>query len=135
MKQNWEKIITLDFPFKLSVQNKEFIAISVKSTYEVYGVLGIEINTTNKSIIERENNNQLKLLASLSSILFERFRIEEMNRLLLISEEQNRIANEIHDSVCQKLFFISCKISSLTRMNNIEYMEDLNYELELVKNP
>jgi NarL family two-component system sensor histidine kinase LiaS len=133
MKQNWEKIITLDFPFKLSVQNKEFIAISVKSTYEVYGVLGIEINTTNKSIIERENNNQLKLLASLSSILFERFRIEEMNRLLLISEEQNRIANEIHDSVCQKLFFISCKISSLTRMNNIEYMEDLNYELELVK--
>lgn len=141
MKQNREKIITFDYPFELSDGKMVFIAVPIKSTYEVYGVLGIEIEKMNKKknkgIIERENINQLKLLASLSSIQFERFKIEEMNRRLLISEEQNRIANEIHDSVCQKLFFISCKISSLTRVssieNNIACMEDFKDELELIK--
>lgn len=95
-------------PQPIFIENKTFIIMSVKSTYSFYGVLGIEvIPNENMNIIYEETLKQIKFLADLSSIVLERFYLEEVNERLLKTEEQNRIANEIHDSILQRLFAMS----------------------------
>lgn len=54
------------------------------------------------------------------------------NSLLLIADEQNRIANEIHDSVSQRLFFISAKLHSLVNTAEINNLVNLKGELRLI---
>lgn len=56
-------------------------------------------------------------------------KINEVNEQLLINEEQNRIANEIHDSVLQRLFSVSCGIFGL--MKNIEKLDESKIKEEL----
>ena len=53
----------------------------------------------------------------------------KINQQLLIVEEQNRIANEIHDSVSQRLFFISSKLHSL--VEGIDNKNSYNVKDEL----
>ena len=48
-----------------------------------------------------------KFISELLSVVLERFNLENIEENLLLMEEQNRIANEMHDSVSQRLFSIS----------------------------
>lgn len=59
--------------------------------------------------------NTLTVLAKLSAIVVERNKSEIFADKLLVVEEQNRIANEIHDTVSQNLFSIVYGIDSLMR--------------------
>ena len=52
---------------------------------------------------------------------------------LLISEEQNRIANEIHDRVLQRLFSISCGIYSINQNGKNLNSEQLSLELDVIR--
>ena len=67
------------------------------------------------------------------SVAFDRFYFEEVNERLLISEEQNRIANEIHDSVLQRLFSMSCGIFSLIKKLNKYSLEEMERELNYIR--
>ena len=56
--------------------------------------------------------------------------LEEVAKDCIISEEQNRIANEIHDTVLQKLFAIACNLYLLSEKQNMlskEAKEELRY--------
>lgn len=133
IKPKLSEIMKCNEPSKYQIENKEFAVISIKSSYEALGVLGIEIEDESSAIVRRENINQIKFLASLSSVMFERLRFEEINKQLLIAEEQNRIANEIHDSVLQRLFYVSCKVQTIIQDKSKKDITEFNNELMLIK--
>ena len=115
-------------------KTKNLIAVNIKSCHEVRGVIGIEVGIRDKGMIEKERVYQIRFLASLSTFIFEKFKIEDMNHKLLIAEEQSRIANEIHDSVSQNLFFISSKLYSISHRYTDGNNTELKNEIDLVNN-
>lgn len=60
-------------------------------------------------------------------------RANKINELLLRAEEQNRIANEIHDSVSQRLFYVSSKLHSLSEKEELNKTSSIKNELRLVQ--
>jgi NarL family two-component system sensor histidine kinase LiaS len=114
-----------------NIAGKDIIMAAIESSNDFYGVLGIEMDGCSGEIIENQNIDQIKMLSSLSAVLFERFKVDEMNRDLLIAEEQHRIANEIHDGVSQRLFYTLCKINNMTR--RAAYDTDLIAELNTIR--
>lgn len=133
IEDSWDLIINSPAPFRLEADNKSYLAASVRSNCIIYGVLGIEIAREQLNTRNIEIADQLKFMAGLSSIVFEKFEMEQVNERLVVAEEQNRIANEIHDSVLQRLFSTSFGIYSLIR--NISNMSnnDLNEELNIIR--
>lgn len=85
----------------------------IKTSYGLCGLLGTVFEGTlcddKKDLIL----NQLYFLAQLCGTVLERFVLEEVENHLLIAQEQNRIANQMHDSVSQRLFSIVCAIHSM----------------------
>ena len=55
-----------------------------------------------------------------------------MKNQMVIIEERNRIANEIHDSVSQRLFGIVCSLHSLQAKSREMTTEELNEELQFL---
>lgn len=133
IEQYSDCIISSNNPERIVLGCRELAMSAIKSSREAYGIIGIELNNNGGGIIEKENISQLKFLASLVSMILERFEIEEMNQLLLIADEQSRIANEIHDRVSQRLFYISCKVHSLIKTGSKKSADEMNCELELVR--
>lgn len=115
--------------FKISIEDYNFNVISVKSTSKSFGLMGFKTDISPSEIIE-EHVNKLKFLSELSAIILERFHLEGITEKLMISEEQNRIANEMHDSVAQELFSISYAvhyiIENWKRMTNPQLEEKLH---------
>ncbi|MCM1990226.1 sensor histidine kinase [Oceanirhabdus seepicola] len=126
----WNSIYNSESPVDIIVADKRFTMVIVRSTYNNYGILGIETTGYKEDIISKQNIDQLVFLAQLSSIVIERSHLEEVNERLLVTEEQNRIADEIHDSILQKLFGMSCGIfaliKNLEKSNINEIKEGLN---------
>lgn len=129
-----EKSIVMDLndilenkiPIEVSVLDSKFAMMPIRTTHKNYGILGCEITNSN-------NAYQLQFLVELISTTFERLYLEGVNERLMISEEQNRIANEIHDSVLQRLFSLSCGIFSLMkRMDNLD-INDIKQELNFIR--
>lgn len=122
----WDTIVDSEIPVKIEIKDKEFIFTCLRCNYKVYGILGMDITGVNdKEVIE-----QLRFLTSLSSITLEKFELEQVNEALLINQEQNRIANEIHDGILQRLFSISCgmfgAIKNLGKINTNQTEAELN---------
>lgn len=114
------------------VNNKEFVLVPIKSDCICYGVLGIEA-MQNKVGNYNETIDELMLLSELSSIAFKGFELEKANERLIVSEEQNRIANEIHDSVLQRLFSISCGIYSICKRLKTTSTDSAKMELNTIR--
>lgn len=121
-----------EIPIEIKWKNKSYLLSSIKSNYEIYGVLGIDISTLNEKDI-KDVSYQLKFLSELASIALERFELEEVNERLLKTEEQNRIANEIHDGVLQRLFSISCGIFAVMKNAKKKPWEDISEELNDIR--
>lgn len=68
-------------------------------------------------------------MTELSAVILERLYLEEITQKLVVAEEQNRIANEMHDSVCQRLFSISYAIHTLvakySKLSDMELRDQL----------
>ncbi|NMA95380.1 MAG: sensor histidine kinase [Clostridiales bacterium] len=116
--------------FKIDLDDYSFNAAVVKSTYRDYGIIGFKTNTYESDIIKDEHMRQLEFISEISAVILERFHLEEVTGRLMIAEEQNRIANEMHDSVAQGLFSISYAAHSLIRnrkkMSNSQLEESLS---------
>ncbi|WP_418790608.1 sensor histidine kinase [Phosphitispora sp. TUW77] len=107
----------------LNLAKSTFHAIPVRTSTKLYGVLGIQLEQQNKNS-EMFLERQLFFLSDLSAIILERFSMEEANDKLMILEERNRIANEIHDSVSQRLFSITYALYKLKNgWDNLEQKE------------
>ncbi|SES86935.1 Histidine kinase [Natronincola peptidivorans] len=116
--KEWNHIISSDTPIEMKINDKTFVFIDIGCNYRTYGILGIDITYQRQESDYKETLEQLKFLASLSANSFEKLELEKINEKLLINEEQNRIANEIHDGILQRLFSISCNI-----FTSIKYLE------------
>ena len=107
-----------------------FILTPIKSNALPYGILGIgPINYEGKDGAYSSYAEQMNFLSKLSAIVLERVELEQVNKGLIINEEQNRIADEIHDSVLQQLFSASCGLFALIKSKKTDKKqleEDLN---------
>lgn len=93
----------------------ELICVPVKTHSECLGLLAaVKLGTFYRT---EEIVQTLAFLADLSAVTIERNMGEVFADRLLIIEEQNRIANEIHDSISQNLFSIVYAVEALTRGN------------------
>jgi NarL family two-component system sensor histidine kinase LiaS len=114
---------------RIKLKNTDLLVAAVKTPVEEFGLFGIEI----KEVMSEEDfafQKQLLLfLVELYIMVFKRFRLTEVNEKLLVAEEQNRIANEIHDSVNQRIYSMVCALYTLKeksrRRNNEELVEIL----------
>lgn len=132
--ESWDLIINSAKPVAIDIDDKRCLMAPIRSSCIVYGVLGIEILRNQLNAYYIDYIEQLKFMSGLGSIVFEKFEMEQVSERLVITEEQNRIANEIHDSVLQRLFSTSFGIYGL--MRNINNMTDngINEELNLIRN-
>lgn len=128
-----EKIMGSAGPVEVILRNRPYLLVIVKSNYLKYGIFGIEVNSKRDSNEYKDNLEQVQFLSTLCSIILEKFELEQVNEGLLISEEQNRIANEIHDSVLQRLFSISCGIYSIKQNCNNLHTEQIYKELDIIR--
>lgn len=109
-------ILKSEIPITINFDNKSFVIMTVKSTYSYYGILGIDTTFYKKEKLIYNNILYIiKFLADLSSIVLENSYLEEVKERSLKTEEQNRIANEIHDSILQRLFALSTSMYLLIR--------------------
>ncbi|MEH7223685.1 ATP-binding protein [Bacillus sp. JJ1566] len=124
----WKDKIRLDNKTDLDVGGYTFKVVRVKSLSRDYGMIGIRIDNIKSDIVEY--GKQLEFVSELSAIILERFHLEEVTERLMIVEEQNRIANEMHDSVSQRLFGISYAAHSV--MKNWENMTAVQIQERLL---
>ena len=119
-----------DYHIVFKINNRSFQAVVVKSSTKIYGVLGIEVENYNTD--SQTFKRQLTFLSDLSSIVLERFAMEEVTGKLMLMEDRNRIANEIHDSVSQQLFSISSALYRLKTNWRSLPEKDIIKQLELL---
>lgn len=97
-----------------------FIGIPIRHTHTTFGILIVSGQITIK---------ELQFIGYVSGMIFKKIDLEIANDKLIVREEQNRIANEIHDSVIQQLFGVSCSLFTMTK--NIRSIEEEQLVKEL----
>jgi|LSQX01.2.fsa_nt_gb signal transduction histidine kinase len=118
---------------KINVDGYNFHASAVKLTPGDWGLIGFEANNDDSEIIKEEHIKQLKFITRLAAIVLERFHLEEVTERLIIAEEQNRIANEMHDNVAQGLFAIIYAINSLIQNRDKMSVSQIQESLHLLQ--
>ncbi len=101
---NWDNYLHSS---KLStdVVRRSYVTIPVQTSSNYYGLLGAEIQN---DFLEKDDLKIFKFISDLCAVILERFELDIVSERLTKAEEQNRIANEMHDNVTQRLFSISC---------------------------
>lgn len=126
--------------FMIQLGENIFEAVLVKSVTRIYGVIGISCAPESEAIQGADSpgpriffGRQLGFLSDLSTIVLERLSSEENNEKLLLLEERNRIAGEIHDSVAQRLFSIKCALHVLCKKWKSLAESETNAQLVLIQ--
>ena len=127
----WQDIQYEKNPFYTIIEEKHYWIKTIKTSAYI-GVQGIQIN----GIEEVENTFLLKrtfeFIAELGEFMLEKLYIDEIMDQLIITEEQNRIANEIHDNVSQKLFSMVYFLHNLQKKSQTISKEELNEEFRFL---
>lgn len=90
-----------------------FVALGRKESMPAFVLNGLSSDDDSQK--SNRSNNIFNLFMKIASIAIKQMEFQEIEEQLLISEEQNRIAGEIHDVVLQRLFAISCKLYVMSR--------------------
>ena len=131
VKEKWEEFKEMNSPIDIYIGNKKYLMSTVKSLHFEYGVIGIE-SVGDSEILYKEDVNQLRLLSVLVSLVLEKINLQQVNNGLIVFQEQNRIANEIHDNVCQRLFSVSCSTYSIKSRIHELSIEEIEKELKII---
>lgn len=111
---NREGVIeTKDMPDTFAIGRFSFRIAKIQSSSRFYGFIGIELPLRISEGLGFENEEPLDSLTEIVALVLERHDLEKLSTKVLIMEEQNRIANEIHDSVSQRLFSLICGLHTL----------------------
>ena len=110
-----------------------YLLVAVKSSSRFYGYIGVELGQSHKLTREFSNSGLLTFLADLTAVVLERSYLENISSKLMIMNEQNRIGNEIHDNVSQRLFSILCGIHALNTNWESMVKDDIASQFELIK--
>jgi NarL family two-component system sensor histidine kinase LiaS len=108
--------------------NNEFFWMKIIRTSIYAGVLGVKVSSlsvVNQTFLLKRT---FEFLAELSEIMLEGIHMDYMMDQMIVIEEQNRIANEIHDSVSQRLFGIVYSLHSLKIKSQSITREELDQE-------
>lgn len=97
-----------------------YLGIPIGYDYDTFGIVVVKGG---------RNIEKLKFIAYVSGMMFKKINIECLNEELIVSNEQNRIANEIHDSTIQQLFGISCNLFTMEK--RVEHIDDKQLIKEL----
>lgn len=120
LKSNLQSINTSEKVINISMDYNTFYAVNLKTDTCDYGFIGFRVDCNEVDLIRKEKIYKLEFIANLIIVILERFQLEEVYDRLILSEEQNRIANEMHDNVVQRLFNITCAIhTTIMNWNNI----------------
>ncbi|MGC7870028.1 sensor histidine kinase [Desulfosporosinus sp. SYSU MS00001] len=119
--------------FELNYRDTSFEVISVRSTARKYGFIGVEIKKGDNLGLDLLKLKLLIFLADLIAVILEREYFERISSKLLILDEQNRISNEIHDNVSQRLFSILCAIHTLNVKRRTMDESDVGKQLQLIE--
>lgn len=130
LKNQCQAVQDSDKPIEIGLDGTKFLAVNVKSTSRSYGMMGIKASAKSES--DRLYLKQLSFLSELMGVVLESQHLKELEDQLLIIGEQNRIANEIHDSVSQRLFSIVCGIAAITKKWDSDNWEILKH-FELIR--
>lgn len=130
MLQKWKVIEDSEKSFEIYIDARKYIFITIRNGYKSFGILGIDLTSCIDKNNEEDILEQLNVVANLSSTVLEKFHLQQVSEGLLINQEQNRIADEIHDSTLQRLFSTSCgiyeTIKKLRKSNVYEIETELN---------
>lgn len=131
IKKEWHQIRRKKEIF-ISVFDDENYCMKIIKTPKNVGVLGVKIS----NIEEVKNSYLLKrtfeFFAELCEMMLDRIHVHQMMEQMIIIEEQNRIANEIHDSVSQRLFGIVYSLHSLRVKSRNISSEELEQEYQFL---
>lgn len=129
--KEWKNICGKRAPFIAMIKNELYWMKVIKTSNNV-GVLGVKVISSGNTEATYLLNRSFEFLAELSEIMLERIYMDQMMEQMLLIEEQNRIANEIHDSVSQRLFGIVCALHSLQVKSCNMTEEELNQEYQFL---
>ena len=118
---------------EICIAKYSYLAVPIQTQCSPSGLIAIQWKENLELNNKEQNIKLLEFLSGLSAVTLERFYLEDMQDNLLVMEEQNRIANEIHDSVSQRLFSITYAIhgilarwSDLSNDNLKDYLIEIN---------
>ena len=131
LKKEWHNISENKESF-IGTINGEHFWMNIIRTSKNVGVLGIKVISFSEVRNTFLLNRTFEFIAELSKIMLERIYMDQMMDQLIIIEEQNRIANEIHDSVSQKLFGIVYSLHSLQIKSENITKEELDIEYKFL---
>lgn len=110
-----------------------FVAITDEKYFlQELGSENIDKFTKEQALLYDENS-VIPIFMKIAGIVLKKLELDDIGEKLLISEEQNRIANEIHDVALQKLFGISCSLYVLSAESQKLSPEALKSELLGIK--
>jgi len=114
MQHLWIRVKTgNDFIIDILDPNSRITARPIVSHGQCFGILAFWDNN-HISQAYTESKKSLQFLADLGGITLERIQSDQLWGRLLVIEEQNRISNELHDSIAQYLFSINYALHALS---------------------
>ncbi|MBO0588891.1 ATP-binding protein [Sporosarcina sp. E16_8] len=108
--------------------NEVWYGMKVIKTPTTIGVIGVRISSSTEAQEAFLLNRPFAFLVQLIEIMLERIQMDSMKEQMIVLEEQNRIADEIHDSVSQRLFGIVYSLHSLQSKSKDMTTAELNDE-------
>lgn len=112
--------------------DRQLIAVPVESNAEYFGILAY-VQTLEAAGYLAERQKSLTFLAELGGIVLERMKGDRLWGRLLVSEEQNRISNEIHDGIAQYLFSIVMSLHSISKVDSHIQAPSVQKQLRLIE--
>lgn len=110
----------------------DFLLMPVRMSTRFVGVIGLKLESTEGLEGRRWYIQQLIFLSELSANILERHELGVIENRLIITNEQNRIADEMHDSVSQSLFGIVYATHSLKETWKKMTDSELEEQIELI---
>lgn len=120
------------------LEGVRYLVAPIESSSRLYGYIGMELSAGHQEVERKESlcersTELLSFLGDLVAVILERHHLESLSSKLIILEEQNRIGNEIHDSVSQRLFSILCGIHALNANWHRLDAETISQQLALIE--
>lgn len=131
LKKEWNTI-RLEKELFVSKINEDWYGMKVIRTSTTIGVIGVKISDASEARETLLFNRPFEFLAELSEIMLERIHTDSMKEQMIVSKEQNRISNEIHDSVSQRLVGIVYSLHSLQTKSKSMTSTELNDEYQFL---
>lgn len=110
----------------------DFLLMPVRMSTRFVGMIGVRLEASEGLEGRRWYIQQLMFLSELSAIILERHELGVIENRLIITNEQNRIADEMHDSVSQSLFGIVYATHSLKQTWRKMSERELEEQIELI---